>query len=124
MAAAVSGLSPVIITVRMPILRSSVEALPDPALDDVLQVDHAEHAARSRDDQRRAAGAARCARRMRFELRRYDAVRCPRRNATTASTAPLRMVRAVQVDSAHPGLRRERHEVAAELVRRSRPRRP
>ena len=36
-AAAVSGLSPVIITVRMPIVRSCCEALLDAALDDVLE---------------------------------------------------------------------------------------
>ena len=38
-AAAVSGLSPVIITVRMPIARKRGEALPHAALDDVLEVD-------------------------------------------------------------------------------------
>ena len=60
MALAVSGLSPVIMTVRMPIARSSREALEEPVLDDVLQVDDAEDARRAvgvllRDDERRAA---------------------------------------------------------------------
>ena len=41
MAAAVSGLSPVIMTVRMPMARKR-EALLDAALDDVLELDHAE----------------------------------------------------------------------------------
>ena len=41
-ALAVSWLSPVIITVRMPMRRISVEPLAHPLLDDVLEVDHAE----------------------------------------------------------------------------------
>ena len=60
MAAAVSGLSPVIMTVRMPILRKLREALLDAAFDDVLEYDHAEHCAAFRDDERRAARDARC----------------------------------------------------------------
>ena len=61
MTAAVSGLSPVIITVRMPIAPEVGEALGDARLHDVLQVDHAERRgaadlrARLGDDERRAA---------------------------------------------------------------------
>ena len=59
-ALAVSGLSPVIITVRMPIAAQLVEALAHALLDDVLEVDDAEHRAAPAvdplgDDQRRAA---------------------------------------------------------------------
>ncbi len=45
MAAAVSGLSPVIMTVRMPIRRKVGKALADAALDDVLEVDDAQQPA-------------------------------------------------------------------------------
>ena len=71
-AAAVSGLSPVIITVRMPIRRSSDEALADAALDDVLQVDDAEQPAVLRHGQRRAAGLGDL-------VRLSPSVRAPRR---------------------------------------------
>ena len=49
-----SGLSPVIIMVLMPIGRKLREALLDAALDDVLEVDDAEHLVRSGHHQRRA----------------------------------------------------------------------
>ena len=54
-AAAVRGLSPVIMTVRMPIARSSSKRSFMPLLDDVLEVDHAEHARSLGDGERRAA---------------------------------------------------------------------
>ena len=53
--AAVSRLSPVTITVRMPIARRLVEARGHALLDGVLEVDDAEHLAVARDGQRRAA---------------------------------------------------------------------
>ncbi len=55
MAAAVSGLSPVIITVLMPMRRSSAEALFDAAFDDVFEIDDAQRRLPFGDDQRRAA---------------------------------------------------------------------
>ena len=59
---AVSALSPVIITVRMPIARSSANRSRHALLDDVLEVDDAEHRAGARlrrsDDERRAAAGA------------------------------------------------------------------
>ena len=54
-ALAVSGLSPVIITVRMPIAPQLGEALADALLDDVLEMDDAERAAVLGDDERRPA---------------------------------------------------------------------
>ena len=57
MAAAVSGLSPVIMTVRMPMARSCCEALLHAALHDVLQMNHAQRAVAVGHGQRRAAGA-------------------------------------------------------------------
>ena len=55
-ALAVSGLSPVIMTVRMPIARSCVETFAETLLDDVLELDDAERAVAVRDDERGAAG--------------------------------------------------------------------
>ena len=57
MAAAVSGLSPVIMTVLMPMRRSSPKRSLDAALDDVLQLDDAEHPRAVAHHQRRAAAA-------------------------------------------------------------------
>ena len=56
-AAAVTGLSPVIITVLMPMRRSCGETLLDVGLDDVLQMDDAEQPAVFGQAERRAAGA-------------------------------------------------------------------
>ncbi len=44
-------------TVLMPIARRAVEPLPHAALDDVLEMDHAERPRPLRDHQRRPAGA-------------------------------------------------------------------
>ena len=57
MAAAVSGLSPVIITERMPMARKLSDALLHAALHDVLQMDHSENAFSIGDGQRRSAGS-------------------------------------------------------------------
>ena len=57
MAAAVSGLSPVIITVLMPILRKLGKALLDATLDDILEMDDTQRLAVAGYDQRCAAGA-------------------------------------------------------------------
>ena len=56
-APAVSGLSPVIIIVRMPILRRCAEPFLDSALDHVLQLNHAEGHHVGSDDERRRATA-------------------------------------------------------------------
>jgi hypothetical protein len=56
MAAAVSGLSPVIITVRDTHLAQPGEALANAAFDDVLEMREAEQLAAQRDRQRRATG--------------------------------------------------------------------
>ena len=115
MAAAVRGLSPVIITVRMPMARKRVEALLDAALHHVLQVDDAEHA---RAVARRPA-ACRPTVAMRV-TRCVDARPASRRRARSracgsASTAPLRMHAAVEVAAAHARLRRERDERRAPI---------
>ena len=57
MAAAVTGLSPVIITVRRPMRRRSAKRSFTPGLDHVLQVDDADQRAVLGHRQRRAAGA-------------------------------------------------------------------
>ena len=59
MAAAVSGLSPVIITVRMPILRSCAKRSLMPPLTTSLSWIDAEHIVAVSDDQRRAAAMRR-----------------------------------------------------------------
>ena len=56
-AAAVSGLSPVIITVLIPIARRCAKRSRMPPFDDVLQVNDAERAAAFGDDERRAAAS-------------------------------------------------------------------
>jgi hypothetical protein len=55
-AAAVNLLSPVIITVRMPIARKRLKRSANAAFHDVLEMNHAERAFLRGDDQRRAAG--------------------------------------------------------------------
>ncbi len=56
-AAAVSGLSPVIITVLMPMARKRRKPLAHAALDDVFQMNHPDRALALGHHQRRAAGA-------------------------------------------------------------------
>ena len=111
MAAAVSGLSPVIITVRMPEAAQLVEALAEAGLHDVLEADHAEDASVVGDDQRRAARA-----RDRLdelgELGRHVA-------ALLDDVLPDGVGRALadlaarigEVEPRHAGLRRERHQL-------------
>ena len=122
MAAAVSGLSPVIITVGCPSRRSSREALLDAALDDVLELDDAEHAARRRRPPAACRRRRRCASTARCTLGGHVAALRARRSSRSASAAPLRICAAVEVDAAHAGLRGERDErrVAAACMSRSR----
>ena len=61
MAAAVSGLSPVIITVRMPDSAQFGEALADAAFDDVLEMDNAQNPRPFGNHQRRASAAGKIA---------------------------------------------------------------
>ena len=101
--AAVSGLSPVIMTVRMPIARSWSKRCAHPLLDHVLEVDDAEHLAVARDGQRRAALA-----RDAVELAAWSSGgACPPSSVTKsmiASPAPLRRRVAVEVHAAHARL--------------------
>ena len=114
-ACAVSGLSPVIITVRMPIARSSSKRSRMPFLDDVLEVDDAERAAVLGDDERRAAAA-----RDAVDERRQLAASVA---ASLADPAPDRVRgaladrAAVEVDAAHPRLGGERDERRAARAR-------
>jgi hypothetical protein len=88
----------VIITVRMPILRSG-ETLADAALDDVLEVDDAQQPAVLGDRQRRAARLGDLFGDLRQLARRIEGAggRGRRRAmASTASTAPLRIDDAVE----------------------------
>ena len=110
MAAAVSGLSPVIITVLMPMRRSSAKRSRMPPLTMSFELDDAEHRARRR---RTTSGVAPS-----FATRstigaHLAAARVPpsaphvgldRVGRALADLAP------VQVDAAHPRLRGERHE--------------
>ena len=93
MAAAVIGLSPVTITVLMPIARSAAKRVLDVGLHDVLEMDDAEQSAVLGDRQRRAARV----RAMRSTACRNSPGALDRqadlRMASTASTAPLRMLR-------------------------------
>ena len=106
---AVSGLSPVIITVRMPIARSSVEALAHALLDDVLEVDRR----RARAPSSATTSGVPPRRRSRSTI---VARARPARAAVLCDPAPDRVGRAladraaVEVDAAHPRLRRERDE--------------
>ena len=93
-AAAVTGLSPVIITVRMPMRRSSGEALLHVGLHHVLEMDDAEEPVAVGQPERRAAGAG-------DAVHRGAEAAAPRRlrplasrtNRSTASIAPLRSLR-------------------------------
>ena len=100
-----------------------VEALADAGLDDVLEVDDAEHRGAVGDDERSAAAAR----------DRVDGGATPRaarrrrgrgRAGSTAPAAPLRTAAAVEVDAAHAGLRGERHPGGVPSSPCSRARRP
>ena len=114
-AAAVSLLSPVIITVRDAHAAQFREALADAALDDVLELDHAERARAIGHHQRRARPGARRSR--------------PRAAASGGSAPPcavqpwldrigraLADLAAVEVDAAHARLRAEGDELRAERL--------
>ena len=117
MPCAVSGLSPVIITVRMPIAPQLGEPLAHPLLDDVLEVDHAERPSGLPSDARRPAAG--CRRRWRSRRRRppTPSVGCPPlsrdplhdRGGGALADLPRRRR---QVDAAHPGLGGERRRTA------------
>ena len=127
-AAAVSGLSPVIITVRMPILRKRRKALADAALDDVLQMDDAEQAAVLGDRERRAARLGdplgdrlQLAHRRVLHHRDRDVAARHRSSARAAiDIGQHRIDRALadrgalDIDAADPRLRRERDEMRVE----------
>ena len=103
-ALAVSGLSPVIITVRMPIRRISSNRSRMPCLDDVLEVDDAEHPGRLAvdalgDHQRGAAGGGDAVDDL-ADLRRYGWPPFSRTHFITAVAAPLRTCRAGRPSSA------------------------
>ena len=107
--AAVSGLSPVTMTVRMPIAQL-VEALAHPLLDDVLQLDHAEHLRVAR-----TASGVPPSRAMRSTRPRARAApdRPRRRSSEDRVARALAQARAVHVDAAHAGLGGERDELAS-----------
>ena len=89
MAAAVSGLSPVIMMLRMPMRAQLRDALLHAALDDVLQMDDAEQPFAVGDSERRAAIARNAVAHL-LEVRRELRRRAPPRKRTMASVAPLR----------------------------------
>ena len=97
MAAAVSGLSPVIMTVRMPIGAEAREALLDAALDHVLQMDDAEHPRAVGHDQRRAARARDRGSTMPSTLGGTSPPSARDVTPRSASAAPLRIRAAVEV---------------------------
>ena len=119
MAAAVSGLSPVIMTradAHRPQLR---DALLHAALDDVLQVDDA-RAARAPSATASGVPPVRAIRSV--DLREVRPAPSPPRSLTNvaiASVAPFRSCAAVDVDAAHPRVGGERDE-RAPIVRRRR----
>ena len=123
MAAAVSALSPVIITVLMPMRRSSAKRSLMPPLTMSLSSTDAEHARAVGHDQRRAAAAGDVVDRAQ-RPRRGNAPPSASTCLRTASAAPLRIWRVPpDVDAAHAGLRGERHERRRAASRRSRSRR-
>ena len=91
-AAAVTGLSPVTITVLMPMARKRGEALLDVGLHHVLQMDDAEQPAALGDRERRAAGA-RDAFDGGAEAPAAPTAAAMPASLRIASTAPLRMLR-------------------------------
>ena len=109
MAAAVSGLSPVIITVRMPIERISANFSWMPCLDHVLELDDPEDLRTVGHDQRRGPGprrsARRCRRGRRAPCRPARLTHCLHRLGR-----PLADLAAVEVEPRHPGRGREGHE--------------
>ena len=122
MARAVSGLSPVIITVRMPIRRISSNRSRMPSLTTSLRLITPERAGRGTvdglgDDQRRAAGGGDGVDDAADLVGGVPAVVAHplhHRGGGTLADLPA----AVEVDAAHPGLRGERHEVRGrELAR-------
>ena len=111
---AVSGLSPVIMTVRMPIVRSSANRSRDAVLHHVLEVDDPQDLRGAVDllghDQRRAAGAGDRVDDL-AELGRHVAAVVPDPVAHRVRGALADLRPAVrQVHTAHPGLRRELDE--------------
>ena len=108
-AAAVSGLSPVIMTVRIPAARSWAKRSLDAVLDDVLELDHPEHPRALGDHERRRA-AARDPVDVLGQIGRERA-------AAVLDVAPYRVGRAlavletVQIDAAHARLGGEGDEV-------------
>ena len=118
------GLSPVIITVRMPMPAHLGEAVSDAALDDVLEVDHAEDRAAVRHEQRRRTLARRGPPPPRRTLRRHLGRPGSRTKRAIASARALadRAGRRGPRRSSASGPRTARS--ARRGSRRSRPRRP
>ena len=117
-AAAVRRLSPVIMTVRIPMRRRSAKrSLMPPftmSLSSMTPSTRTSRSASATSERRRAA--SRDAVDEPPDVRRERCRRGPRPTATTASAAPLRMARSVQVHAAHARVRGERHEGGAEVV--------
>ena len=114
---AVSGLSPVIMTVRMPIRRSSSNRSRHALLDDVLQLDDAEHPGTvpsTRSATTSGVPPAALIPSTICPVRGGTVPPLSRTHAATADAAPLRICRAGfavdgrQVHAAHPRLRGER----------------
>ena len=100
-------------------LAQLVEALAHAALDDVLQVDDAEHEVVLRDDERRAAGAGDLVD-LRVELRAGDVAALLLDEALDRVGRALAQPLAVVVDAAHPRRRREGDERRARRRARAR----
>ena len=111
-AAAVSGLSPVIITVRMPIRRSSAKRSRMPPLTMSLSWMTPSSAAVVGHGQRRAAAPWRCVSAPRCSSRRDRGRPGACAHVDDGVDRALADRRAVDVDAAHAGLRGERHEAA------------
>ena len=109
MAAAVSGLSPVIMTVRMPMARSWSKRSRMPPLTMSLRW-MTPSALSSRATTSGVPPWLGDLRQRRLELGRHRRRPAARTQATTASPAPLRIRVAVEVDAAHARLRGERDE--------------
>ena len=108
MAAAVTGLSPVTMTVLMPIARRAGETLLDVGFHGVFEMDDAEQALVFGDGQRRATRPGDP-----VDGRARKSVGPPPSArptlASTESTAPFAQRAGVQVYARHAGLGRERH---------------
>ena len=109
-AAAVSGLSPVIMTVRMPMRRSWSNRSTSAVLDDVLELDDAHRDVVLRDGERRSA-------RPRDALDRLVELgwQVPPGPAADRVHGALADLAAVEVHAAHPRLRGERDELGVGL---------